>query len=295
MRYDLCLPWYWEYDNAFVEMVERACIEEGISLWQIRPNNLLESITAIYKGETTFSTLLNRGQGEPTFEPVQNWAREHGVRRINPAEVSAWSEDKATMHLEFISAGLNTPYTVVIPSFLAQPVIPPIDLTPFGNHFVIKPSNGGGGEGVIIGASSMEQILRARMEFPQQKYLIQSYINPQVIRGKTAWFRVFYANGETYPCWWATDTHVYANITAEEESCFDLNRLRDITKKIASICKLDWFSTEIALADKFVVVDYVNDEIDTRVQSQAMDGVPDEIINNIARQLVKIAKDNLKV
>jgi len=293
MRYDLCLPWYWEYDDVFVGMVERACIEEGISLWQVTPVNLLESITALYKGMTTFATLLNRGQGEPTFEPIQRWARERDVRRINPAEVSAWSEDKATMHLEFISAGLNTPYAVVIPSFLAQPVIPPIDLIPFGKNFVIKPSNGGGGEGVIIGASSMDEVLRARMEFPGQKYLIQSYITPQVIREKPAWFRIFYANGETYPCWWATDTHLYTNITAEEESCFGLDRLRDITKQIASICKLDWFSTEIALADKFVVVDYVNDEIDTRVQSRAMDGVPDEIINSIARQLVKIAKENL--
>ena len=43
---------------------------------------------------------------------------------------------------------------------------------------------------------------------------------------------------------------------------------------------------------EFVVVDYVNDEIDTRVQSQAMDGVPDEIVNNIAKQLVSIAKEN---
>jgi len=33
-------------------------------------------------------------------------------------------------------------------------------------------------------------------------------------------------------------------------------------------------------------------KIDTRIQSQAMDGVPDEIINNIARQLVKIAREN---
>ena len=295
MRYDLCLPWYWEYDDVFVGMVERACIEEGISLWQIKPGDLLESITALYKGITTFTTLLNRGQGEPTFEPIQSWARDakRDVRRINPAEVSAWSEDKATMHLEFINAGLNTPYTVVLASFLAQPVLSPIDLAPFGQNFVIKPSNGGGGEGVIIGASSVEEILRARMEFPGQKYLIQSYITPQVIREKPAWFRVFYANGETYPCWWATDTHVYTNVTAEEENCYGLERLRDITKQIAAICKLDWFSTEIALADKFVVVDYVNDEIDTRVQSQAMDGVPDEIINNIARQLVKIAKENL--
>jgi len=39
-------------------------------------------------------------------------------------------------------------------------------------------------------------------------------------------------------------------------------------------------------------VDYVNDEIDTRVQSQAKDGVPDEIMNSIARQLVDIAREN---
>jgi hypothetical protein len=293
MRYDLCLPWYWEYDDAFADMVERACIEEGISLWQIKPGNLLESITALYKGITTFKTLLDRGQGEPTFEPIPRWAKEHCAWRINPAEVSVWSEDKTTMHLEFISAGLNTPHTIVLPSFLDQPVIPPIDLTPLGQNFVIKPSNGGGGEGVIIGAVSMDEILQARMEFPRQKYLIQSYITPQIIEETPAWFRVFYANGEAYPCWWTTDTHIYTVVTAEEEARYGLNRLRDITQRIASICKLDWFSTEIALAEDFIVVDYVNDEIDTRVQSQAMDGMPDEIMNSIARQLVYIARDNL--
>jgi len=140
----------------------------------------------------------------------------------------------------------------------------------------------------------MAEILQARMEFPKQKYLIQAHITPQIIEEKPAWFRVFYANGETYPCWWDTCTHIYKNVTAEEEVRDGLTRLRDVTQRIASICKLDWFSTEIALADEFVVVDYVNDEIDTRVQSQAMDGVPDEVMNNIARQLVNIAKENLQ-
>ena len=293
MRYDLCLPWYWEYDDIFVGMVERACIEEGISLWQIKPDNLLESITALYKGVMTFKNLLHRGQGELTFDPIPRWALEHGARRINPAEVSAWSEDKATMHLELINAGIHTPYTLLLAPFLEQPVIPQMDLTPFGDNFVIKPSNGGGGEGVIVGASSVDEILQARMEFPEQKYLIQAHVTPCIIGETPAWFRVFYANGETYPCWWDTDTHIYANVTAEEESQYRLGRLRDVTKRIASICKLDWFSTEIALADEFIVVDYVNDEIDTRVQSQAMDGVPDEVMNNIAKQLVKIARENL--
>ena len=293
MRYDLCLPWYWEYDDVFVGMVERACIEEGISFWQIKPDNLLESITALYKGVTTFKTLLHRGQGEAIFDPIPRWAREFGVRRINPAEVSAWSEDKATMHLELINAGLHTPYTILLAPFLEQPVIPQIDLTPLGENFVIKPSNGGGGEGVIIGANSMEQILHARMEFPEQKYLIQAHVTPRILDDTPAWFRVFYANGETHPCWWDTETHIYAHVTAQDESQHRLGRLREITKRIASICKLDWFSTEIALADEFIVIDYVNDEIDTRVQSQAMDGVPDEIMENITRQLVKIAKENV--
>ena len=292
MRYDLCLPWYWEYDDVFVGMVERACIEEGISFWQIKPDNLLESITALYKGVTTFKTLLHRGQGEAIFDPIPRWAREFGVRRINPAEVSAWSEDKATMHLELINAGLHTPYTILLAPFLEQPVIPQIDLTPLGENFVIKPSNGGGGEGVIIGANSIEQILHARMEFPEQKYLIQAHVTPRILDDTPAWFRVFYANGETHPCWWDTETHIYAHVTAQDESQHRLGRLREITKHIASICKLDWFSTEIALADEFIVVDYVNDEIDTRVQSQAMDGVPDEIMESITRQLVKIAKEN---
>jgi glutathione synthase/RimK-type ligase-like ATP-grasp enzyme len=294
MRYDLCLPWYWEYDDVFAGMVERACIMEGVSLWQVTPENLLESITALYRGVTTFETLLNRGQGESTFEPIERWAREHGARRINPSELSAWSEDKATMHLEFISAGLNTPHTILLPSFLEQPVLPPVDLSPLGGSFVIKPSNGGGGEGVILGASSMEQALRARMEFPTQKYLLQSHIAPRLLGGRPAWFRVFYAAGEIFPCWWATDTHVYQVLSAFEEAEFGLQELRELTRRIAAICKLDWFSTEIALADDFIVVDYVNDEIDTRVQSQAADGVPDEVVNNIARQLVKIAKENIR-
>lgn len=293
MRYDLCLPWYWEYDDVFVSMVEKTCIEEGISLWQIKPDNLLESITALYKGVTTFRTLLYRAQGDPTFDPILRWAREFGARRINPEEVSAWSEDKATMHLELINAGLHTPYTILLPPFLEKPVIPPIDLSPLGENFVIKPSNNGGGEGVLLGKNTLDEVLRARMEFPEQKYLAQAHITPRKINDMPAWFRVFYAHGEAYPCWWNPDTHIYKKVTAEEEVAVGLNRLRDVTNRIASICKLDWFSTEIALADEFVVVDYVNDGIDTRVQSAAMDGVPDDVMESIARQLVKIAKENV--
>jgi len=292
MHYDLCLPWYWEYDIDFVNFVEHACKEQGLTLWQITPDNLLESITGLYKGEKSFNTHLDRSQGDDRFEPILRWAKEYKKKRINPAEVSAWSEDKATMHLELISAGLHTPYTVLLSPFIEQPVILQLDLTPLGHQFVIKPSHEGGSEGVILGAFSLDQILRARMEFPEQKYLIQATITPRTIQGRPTWFRVFYAVGKTYPCWWHPVSHVYAVVTQQDEHRYDLTPLHEITQRIASICKLDWFSTEIALTlEDFVVVDYVNDEIDTRIQSKAVDGAPDEIMQSIASQLVGLAKE----
>lgn len=291
MHYDLCLPWYWEYDDAFAGMVASACNELGVSLWQITPDNLLESVTALYKGEADFHTLLDRSQGDSRFTPIIRWAKENGRRRINPAEISAWSEDKATMHLELISAGIHTPYTILLAPFLEQPVLDSLDLTPLGKQFVIKPSHGGGGEGVIMGASSLDQVLRARMDFPEQKYLLQATITPRTIHGHPAWFRVFHAAGKTYPCWWHPMTHVYSIVTQQDEQKHELAPLHDITQRIASICRLDWFSTEIALTlEEFIVVDYVNDGIDTRIQSKAVDGVPDEVMKDIARQLAGIAK-----
>ncbi|HKI55243.1 MAG TPA: hypothetical protein VJ987_14035 [Anaerolineales bacterium] len=293
MHYNLCLPWYWEYDIDFVRFVENASHEQGISFHQVTPDNVLEFITALYKGEVSFDTLLDRSQGDDRFLPINNWAREYSKRRINPPEISKWSEDKATMHLELINAGINTPYTILLASFLDQPALPQLDLSPLGQGFVIKPSNGGGGEGVILGASSLDQILRARMEFPEQKYLLQANIIPRTIQGRPAWFRVYYSNGEVYSCWWNPLTHVFAIVTQSEENKYELTPLHDITQRIASICKLDWFTTEIALTrEEFVVVDYVNDQIDTRTQSTVVDGVPDEVMRNVAEQLVKLAKEN---
>ena len=293
MPYDLCLPWYWEFDIDFVHFVEQACREQDLTFWQITPDNLLESITALYKGEKSFGVLLDRSQGDDRFLPINNWAKEYDKKRINPPELSKWSEDKATMHLELISAGIHTPYTILLSPFLKQPALPHLDLTPLGNQFVIKPSNGGGGEGVILGAFSFDQILRARMQFPEQKYLLQATVTPRTIQGRPAWFRVFYGVGKTYLCWWHPLTHVFSGVTSSEESKYELASLHDITKRIASICKLDWFTTEIALThEEFVVVDYVNDQIDTRVQSRAVDGAPDEIMQSIANQLVGLAKES---
>jgi hypothetical protein len=160
-----------------------------------------------------------------------------------------------------------------------------------GERFIIKPAHGSGGEGVKKEAFSITQVLIARKDYPADSYLLQANIKPVQLGLRKAWFRVLYCYGEVYPCWWNQQTHIYIPVTSEEEHLFGLQPLKRICSKIAAICNLELFSTEIALtADAcFVVVDYVNDQIDLRLQSKAIDGVPDTILRSMAEHLVDSA------
>jgi hypothetical protein len=201
------------------------------------------------------------------------------------------------MHLELMQAGLQTPYTILISPFIDQPILPPLNITPLGACFVVKPAVGGGGEGVRMNANSLDDIRRARLEYPDQKYLAQENIIARVISGREAWFRIFYIGGDCIPCWWNPGSHVYSMLTMDDEMQYDLGDLRSITERIAKVCRLDWFTTEIALTPggRFVVVDYVNDDIDTRIQSKAKDGMPDEVMKLVADKLIALVASKAMV
>jgi hypothetical protein len=290
-RFDFCLAWNWEYDADFVDLLGKACQTHGLTLLQVTPVSLASVLESLDRGEVAFAAFLDRAsEADPRFLPLLEWAKEHEVHRLNPYERAAHAMNKASMHLEFITAGIRTPYTIILPPYNEQPTIPPPDLGLLGERFTIKPAHGGGGEGVVVEARSLSQVLQARQEFPKDFYLLQAHIVPAALAERPAWFRVLYCGGRIYPCWWDISTHVYLPETADEESRFGLAQLQPITQTIAGVCELDCFSTEIALtaAGFFVVVDYVNDQIDLRLKSRAHDGVPDEIAASIADRLAEL-------
>lgn len=289
--HDLCLAWNWEYDAGFVRLLEAACSSHGLDLLQVTLANLDQVVSSVVSGNTRFRTLIDRASdSDPRFQPLVDRARTDGSLRINPQEQAHWSQDKATMHLEFLTAGLETPYTIILPPFSEQPHIPPTNLNPLRGSFAIKPAEGGGGDGVILEACSCEQVHAARQQFPEQKYLLQAHIQPCLLQGRPAWFRVLVCAGAVFPCWWDPNSHAYTRVTAEERFRFSLRPLHVIPQRIAQVCRLHLFSTEIALteAGHFLVVDYVNDPVDLRLQSEAFDGVPDGIVEKIARRLTRL-------
>lgn len=286
--YDLCLAWNWEYDAGFVGLLEDACSSRGLSLLQATPDGLLDIHEALHMGKTAFSAFLDRAsEADPRFLPLVEWSAAHNVRQINPHDKAAHAINKASMHLEFITAGIHTPYTIILPPHDENPQIGFLDLSPLGESFITKPAHGGGGEGVVFEVSSLAQVRAARQAFSHDYYLLQAHIMPAEVAGRRAWFRVLYCGGKVYRFWWDMAAPVYIQVREDEEREFGLAPLTETTLTIARVCGLDLFSTEIALtpAGVFVVVDYVNNPIDLRLQSAALDGVPDETVRDIAGRL----------
>jgi len=293
-NYDLCLAWNWEYDVDFVKLLNLACQSHGLSLLQITRDNLLDMMQSITNDEIAFQVFFDRASdADARFIPVVQWACDHVVHHINFHKLACQAWDKVAMH-QVISVSMDTPLTITLPSYDEQPLLPEIDLSTLGESFTIKPAYGGGGVGVINEATTLSQVLVARQEFPTQRYLLQAYIIPARLGSRMAWFRVIYCAGMVYPCWWDNYTHIYTHVTSSEETCYNLGSLRSITTSIANLCGLTLFSTEIAITSdgRFLIVDYVNDPIDLRLQSKTFDGVPDDIAEDITERLVEVILTN---
>ncbi len=287
-RYDLAVTHDWEYDADFVRLVEEAARARGLTTLLIPPAEITRALGEFRAGAIDFNVLLDRGAGaSPEFVALQALARERGRDVIDGLDQIRWASDKATMHLELLSAGVRTPYTQILPAFAVQPSIPLTagDLAPLGAPFVIKPANTTGGSlGVIADAAGPDDVLAARKTYPADKYLLQEKVVPLVRNGRRYWFRGFYVLGEVHLTWWDDRTHVYAELGSDEAAAEGLAAVYGIVRTIARVSRLRFFSTEVAkdAAGRLLVVDYVNEICDMRLRSAHADGVPDTVVARIA-------------
>ncbi|NJD57794.1 MAG: hypothetical protein C3F13_13740 [Anaerolineales bacterium] len=286
--YDLCIAWNWAYDADFVSLLEQSCLSRGMTLLQIKPDNLPQMLNMLVGGEIHCRVFFDRASDvDSQFLPLVQWVSEDAVVSINPYEQASRTWNKADIHTMLLVEGLNVPPTIILPPFIEYPELPEMDLGSLGEQFTIKPAHGSGGVGVMTNATTWNQALTVRQEHATDHYLLQAHITPVELDSRPAWFRVIFCSGQVFPCWWNPSNHIYAPVTEAEKLCHHLHALDEITTSIANLCGLDLFSTEIALNSdgKFTIVDYVNDQIDLRLQSTTPEGVPDEIVRAVAHQL----------
>lgn len=302
--YDLAIAWTWKYDLEFVQLLQNAAVNASVRILLIDTHSVSTVFDQVRSRSVYFRFFLDRASDEDeAFQPlarlIQKRFREpehsFSIRPINPLDLVSRASDKATMHLELLSFGVNVPYTIIISPYNHKREIDLTlsELAKLGRPFIIKPANiTGGGIGVVTGAETLKDIIEARQHNRNDKYLLQETIRPALLGSRRAWFRVFYAFGKILPCWWDDQTHLYTFLNSHEETVNGLSELRRIATNIHDVCKLDFFSTELVFTpeQKVVAVDYVNEMCDLRLQSNYPDGVPDAVVEEITQMLVSFVK-----
>jgi hypothetical protein len=292
-RYDLGLAWNWEHDAAFVARLAQQMAQEGLQLLTVTDQNLSVILEHLSRKEIAFRSFWDRAaDADQRYNALHAFVKDGPCRWFNPADRARWAWNKATMHLELISAGIVTPYTILLDPYNLRPELPALDLTVLGRDFVIKPAHGGGGEGVIHAANGLDSVQAARRMHPQDYYLLQARVDSVWLGEQPAWFRAIMAFDNCFVTWWNPWTHRYRQLAPGDESLVDLEQLHSMMQVIKRVCNLDIFSSEIALTAerKYVVVDYINDPIDLRLQSLTPDGVPDEIVDAVISALLQLLK-----
>jgi hypothetical protein len=313
-HFDLAVGWLWEYDEDFVRQLEEEAQEHrGLSTFQVHEYNIDEVLDLFSRRKLNFGLYLDRAfDVDSRFEELGRAIMRRGGSLVNSYDQTIEAIDKATMHLEFIEAGLYVPFSIIISPYSERPEVGLTleDLAHLDRPFIIKPANTtGGGIGVVTGAETLLDVIETRKELREDKYLLQEKIIPREVAAmeestqspkiRRCWFRCFYVYGKVFLAWWDDRTHLYDMVTPQEEHVYKLRPLRAIMRTIARISGLNFFSSEIALRQptpyepsRFIVVDYVNDMCDMRSIDQAHDGLPNALRGHIVDRLAFAAYKN---
>jgi hypothetical protein len=287
------IAWNWEHDRDFVSLLDRSCLQSGLSCYLVGGHNLQQTHLEVQNDERRFKYFLDRASDDdPRFLQFNQLLQSKGTKFLNAHHHYKRSIDKANIHGELLARGLQLPLTIILPPYETEPNFDPRLIEPLTTPFVVKPAKGGGGFGVVVGATRPDDVMQTRAKFRNQRFLVQQRIEPQILGGRRAWFRVYNVCGQIIPCWWDDATHKYGVVTPGDGGVVNTEELLRIVRVIGEVSQLDFFSAEIALDKdgRYVVVDYVNDPCDMRPQSKHFDGVPDTII----RMIVACITDHIK-
>ena len=303
--FDFGIGWPVEGEDKefFISSLKSECEARRLKFIFISWDSIGSLSSKIKKGEFKLKFYLD--MASETFDPKDEFTKfayslkDSGTRVVaDPDDVKA-AADKSITHFDLASAKIHVPFTVLIRNWEPTRRLTDDEKAGLGFPFVIKPALGYGQRGVKIirQKATLKEIAEARQMNKGANFLLQEFIEPDEINGEPAWFRVFHLFGEIFPCWWNPATHVYRHLTLRETDEYKLLPLIRITNEIARITRIDWFSCEIALSKKdkkFITIDYMNDQCAINPQSKYKDGVPDELIAQIAERMVEKAFQHIR-
>lgn len=299
-RYDFGLGWPdpIDKDDLFINTLKSECRARRLRHLFVDTKNLEKILKRVKRGDIKLKIFLD--MASETYDANNKFTkfiyrlRDSGCKIIDdPDDVKA-AADKSITHFDLVRSKVEVPYTVVVRHWEPSRNLTDAEKKGLGSPFVIKPALGYGQQGIKIvkQGKPLKEIAEARKFSPGDNFLLQEFIEPVNIEGRTAWFRVYQLFGEIFPCWWNPETHEYSQVTLKQMHEHKLLPLVRIASEIGRITRIDWFSCEIAINSKtkrFVTIDYMNDQCAIYPKSEHKDGVPDDLIVHLAERIVEKA------
>jgi len=297
--YDVAMTHLLDSDDFFIQCIQRHCAEAKLNFFLIEPLWVDAFHLYLQFGEVWPRVLLNmhseHHQPEEIYHRLIRLAAEKHCQVIDPPDIAQAAFDKARLHPVLLAAHVNVPATVIVPhENVAEFHLTDADYAALGTPFVIKPTMGYGRRGLVMDATTEKDLHRSVASWPDTHYLLQRRIVPKELKGMPAYFRVYYVFGSVWCSWWNCYNDNYRLVTPQEAAELNLKPLEQIIRQIASLTKMNYFSSEIAQTNngEFVVIDYVNDQCHMLSQSaNPRIGVPDELVAAIAKRLVEGARE----
>jgi len=294
--FDLGIAWDSEFDNEFVNDLNDRALKEGVKPYLIHVYNFFSSLKDITDSQLTFRCFFDRSSDDSsTFGGLADFLKKKDINFINHPDNVKNSIDKSKIHSMFISYGLPVPKTVFLKPQEEKQVLE-AKIQHVSVPCMLKSAFGSCSEGTALVINSLDDALRLMGQEEDKSYFAQEQVSPINLENKPAWFKVLYCFGEIILCRWHPVDKEYDALSLKQIYRLGLHEIWPITKKIKQACRLDFFSTDIAMKDKgkFLVVDYVNDRPDMRKKSKFKDALPDEIVDKVINSIVSFVKKPIK-
>ena len=293
--YDLVMTHKLDSDDLFIHSVQRACAGAQLNFFLIEPLWVEAFHRALERGEVRTRALLNmhseHHQPEEIFHRLVRLAAEQGAFVIDPPDRAQAAFDKSRLHPRLVAAGIPVPHSVIVEPLNGHAVpLTSEERESLGTPFVIKPGMGYGRRGLVLDATSEADLARSATAWPDARYLFQRKIVPAQDDGAPLYWRAYFVFDRVWLCWWNCFTDQYRQVTEKEREAFGLKAVEEMTRQIAALTSMTFFSSEMTRteAGEFVVIDYVNDQCHLLSQtSNPQIGVPDDLVVAIAQRLVE--------
>lgn len=261
---------YLSPNSRLVRFFHEAMSAYGLSLLLVNSSNLEKITRQLSRGLLRPAVYLDlSSRPGDAFENLLYTAAARGVHALRHPDHTRWVL-KALAHPHLESAGLPLPPTVIF-----RAADPDRDLTPderkrLGDRCVIKPSFGEAAKGVVVGIEPTKENIAAARDYSRAfDWLVQRQISWTSFGQRPAYLRAYHLAGHRTLLWWCKDKgrEGYHLLSWDDLARYDLLPALDLLDRLARVTAMDFFSTEIAItgesgADRFCLIDYVNDQCD---------------------------------